>query len=432
MVNHTISVLNTLVQDIPIGTNLALLHFLWMLVSGTLLPNRGGIFPALHSIGLADDAVRRSWVAFRKGVWQTSAILVLWRNYVTGLPDWQEHRYEGYRPVPADTTAFWRPTLKNCPSKHYHPAAGRALPAVIFGMVGDVGEINGQRLALPRDFVRVHPKDGSEEKLWYDILRGVKKSLEDDDILVLDAGVKIRQVLAAGIENFVLRLAVNFTANRNFLPAKKEMGRPAEYGALVRPLARKGKKGNIIKGTAPDETYEWVEDGRTLRAEIWRDLVFNEEKVSEENKTFDVYAIYDPKYKKPWLLASSVHLKPESVYAIYKDRWPIEEIPLSAKHMVGAHRQFVHSEESIQRLPELALLAGSVLSFLAATMPAVPTGFWDRKPKRTPGRFRRALIGKAFPKDAPISGQVRKKNSVTDHLPKGILGHRRKKSPSPA
>ena len=432
MMNHTISVLDTLVRDIPVGTNLALLHFLWMLVSGALLPNRGAIFPALQSIGLPDDAVRRSWAAFRQGVWQTTAMLVLWRNHVTGLPDWQEHRYEGYRPVPADITAFWRPALRNCPSKHYHPAAGRALPAVIFGMVGDVGEINGQRLALPRDFVRVHPKDGSEGKLWYEILRSVKKNLEDDDILVLDAGVKIRQTLAAGIDNFVLRLAVNFTAKRNFLPAKKEKGRPAEYGELVRPLARKGKKGNIIKATPPDETYKWVEDGRTLRVEIWRDLVFNETKVSEENETFDVYAIYDPKYKKPWLLATSVSLKPESVYAIYKDRWPIEQIPLSAKHMVGAHRQFVHNEESIQRLPELVLLAGSVLSFLAATMPATPTGFWDRKPKRTPGRFRRALFGKAFPEDAPISGQVRKKNSATDHLPKGILGHRRKKSPLPA
>jgi len=31
--------------------------------------------------------------------------------------------------------------------------------------------------------------------------------------------------------------------------------------------------------------------------------------------------------------------------------------------------QFVHAEESIQRLPELALLAGSILSFLAGTAP---------------------------------------------------------------
>jgi len=120
-------------------------------------------------------------------------------------------------------------------------------------------------------------------------------------------------------------------------------------------------------------------------------------------------------------LAVSVSLSPESVHAIYKDRWPVEQIPLSAKQMVGAHRQFVHNQESIQRLPDLALLAGSNLSFLAATLPAVPTGFWDRKPKRTPGRLRRSLMGKPFPKDATIPNQLRNKNSVTAHLPKGYL-----------
>jgi hypothetical protein len=67
-------------------------------------------------------------------------------KHVMGLSGWQEHRYEGYRAVPADVTAFWRPALKNCPSKHFHPGANRALPAVIFGITGVVGEINGQRL----------------------------------------------------------------------------------------------------------------------------------------------------------------------------------------------------------------------------------------------------------------------------------------------
>jgi hypothetical protein len=99
----------------------------------------------------------------------------------------------------------------------------------------------------------------------------------------------------------------------------------------------------------------------------------------------------------------------------YKDK------TLAAKQMVGAHRQFVSTPESIQRLPELALLAGSILTFLAATAPTVATGFWDRQPKRTPGRFRRTLIGKPFPNDAQLSGQIRKKNSQTAHLPKGIL-----------
>ncbi len=131
----------------------------------------------------------------------------------------------------------------------------------------------------------------------------------------------------------------------------------------------------------PDEIYAWVENGRELCTEIWRGLVLNKTIPDKNNKTFDVYAIYDPDFDKPWLLATPVKLKPESVRAIYKDRWPVEQIPLSAKQMIGAHRQFVHNPENIQRLPELALLAGSILSFLAATFPATATGFWDRNPR---------------------------------------------------
>jgi hypothetical protein len=413
-----------LIQDLPIGTNLALLHFLWMMISGALLPSRGAIFPALKSIGLSDAAIRRAWVAFGKGMWQMPAMLVLWREYVKSQPGWQEHRYEGYLPVTIDVTAFWRPTLKHCPGKHYHPAAGRALPAVIFGITGDVGEINGQRLALPRAFERVHPKDHSEKRLWKEMLKNMKKDLKADEIAVIDAGMHISDLQAAGIDRYVLRLATNFTARRNYLP-DHILGRKPTYGLSVRPLLRK-HKGKTIEASVADETYTFVEKGREIRVEIWRKLILNKVVPSEDNKTFDVYAIYDPDFDQPWLLATPVTLKPESVRAIYKDRWPVEQIPLSAKQMVGAHRQFVHNAESVQRLPELALLIGSVLSFVAATFPAMPTGFWDREPKRTPGRLRRQMAGMTFPKDAQISGQLREKNSVTGHLPKGNLARSQK------
>jgi len=95
--------------------------------------------------------------------------------------------------------------------------------------------------------------------------------------------------------------------------------------------------------------------------------------------------------------------------------------------MLGGTRQFVFAPESCQRLPELNLLAGAMVTYLAATLPAVPTGFWDRNPKPTPGRLRRLLARVPFPKSYPLPGQLRKKNSICEHLPKGILGHRRTK-----
>ena len=382
------NILVALTQDLPVGTNLALSQFLWMLVSGALLPQRGALFPALQAVGLSAQATRRAWAAFRRGVWQTVVLLRLWQELVEGLPGWQVHRHEGYRAITVDVTAFWRPALRNCPSKHYHPAAHRALPAVILGVIGEVGEIGGQRLACPLAFERVHPKRPSEKGLWQGLLRWTQGHLAADDVAVMDAGVKLAEVQAVGLERYVLRLATNFTARRNQALPYGGKGRTPLYGEKVRPLER-SYRGKTIPASSPDRVETWREDGKELRAQIWEDLVLPGVIPGPQAKTFQVYAIADPVYTTPWLLATPLHLKAATVKAIYQDRWPVEQIPLAAKQMVGAHRQFVHAKESVQRLPELALLAGSILSYLAATAPLAPTGFCDRQPKRTPGRLRR-------------------------------------------
>ena len=85
---------------------------------------------------------------------------------------------------------------------------------------------------------------------------------------------------------------------------------------------------------------------------------------------------HDPRYRDPLLLATPLRLTPPVLRACYPDRWAVEQIPLAAKQMLGAARQFVHAPETCQRLPEVALLAGAILSYVAATAPAVPTGFW--------------------------------------------------------
>ncbi len=398
---------------------------LWMLVSGALLGQRGAIFPALKAIGLSDGAARRAWSAFRHGSWRTPNILRVWSDQIAALDQWQAHTFEGYQVKSVDVTAFWRPCLKGCPSKHYHPAARRALPAVIMGIVAEVGEINGQRIAIPRVIERVHPQDGSEKELWRSLLRQTSRELASDQIATADVGVRIRNFQEAQLERYVVRLATNFTARRNERPPHSGKGRDPVYGRRVRPLPRQFK-GKTIEATPPDRTETWEYEGRTLTAQVWENLVLPDVKPDKAARTFNVYAIFDPLFKTPWLLATPLAFKAITVRAIYTDRWPVEQLPLAAKHMVGAHRQFVHADESIQRLPELAILAGSILSFLAATMPLAPTGFWDSKPKRTPGRFRRRLQGQPFPQSYPLPEQFKKKESVTAHLPKGILAVRSK------
>ena len=97
---------------------------------------------------------------------------------------------------------------------------------------------------------------------------------------------------------------------------------------------------------------------------------------------------------------------------------------MAAKQMLGAARQFVSAPETCQRLPEIALLAGAILSYGAATSPAIPTGFWDRRPQPTPGRLRRALARVPFPHDFPLPARIRVKATPTAHLPTGFWGQR--------
>jgi hypothetical protein len=103
------SVLIAIRANLPIGTNLATLHFMWMLVSGALLPHRGVLFPALQSTGISEPAIRRAWAAFRGGMWQISKLMVAWERYMQEQQRWQPRRYEGYYALAIDTTPFWRP-----------------------------------------------------------------------------------------------------------------------------------------------------------------------------------------------------------------------------------------------------------------------------------------------------------------------------------
>lgn len=423
----TMSALITIVTKLPIGTNLAMLHFLWMLVSGSLLTHRGALFPALQSTGIGEQAVRRAWVAFRGGVWQISELMVEWDRYMRAR-QWQPNRYEGYSAVAIDTTPFWRPKLQGLASKYYNSTAEKALPAVILGLIVRVGQVKGKRIALPSHMVRVNPKDPSETALKESLLKKATRVLNLREILLADAGFKLKDVHQAKVTCYLVRLAKNCTVRRNYVAyTPGQRGVKPSYGPRVRPLAR-SYKGREIAASAPDETFTWQsETGEEITADVWYDLVRPDVQPSPEADLFDVYAINDPRYDEPLLVGTNVKLQARTIHALYTDRWPIEQLPLAGKQMVGAHRQFVFAQETRHRLPELVLLAGSILTGLAAVHPTIPAGFWDKNPQPTPGRFRRALAGLPFPQSYPLPGRLRQKPSVTDHLPKGILAHRRQK-----
>ncbi len=428
-VYRMMTLLCALAGDLPIGTNLGLLHLLWMLVSGRLLAARGALFPGLSDCGLSPAAVRRAWAAVGQGGWHSEQLLTRWAAIAQAEGHWQPERHGDYRPVALDVTGFWRPRLRDCPTTHYHGAAGKALPAIPVGLIARVGRVGTQRLAPPAAFVRAEAGDPSVGAHQRRLVREAVRQAAADELLVLDGGFPLAVLPEAGATRYVARVAKNSTFRRATPAPYPGRGRPATRGALVRPLPR-GYRGRTIAASPPDRVETWTEGDDLLRAEVWEGLVRPDATAAAPSYT--VVALHQPRHREPLLLATPLPLAPRVLRACYADRWPVEQLPLAAQPLVGASRQFVSAPEACQRLPELALLAGAVLSYAAATGPALPTGCWDRRPQPTPGRLRRYLARCPFPHDFPLPARIRAKASPTDHLRKGFWGQRRGKPDTPA
>jgi hypothetical protein len=424
-INH---VLSCVVAHVPLGTNLGLFYLLWTLLSGRLLQSRGAVIPALADFGLGAAAVRRAWAALAYGRWSIAPLLVAWQRVVQDDSQWQAHRHGGYCPVACDLVGFWRPRLQGCPTKHYCSQAGKALPAIPLGITARVGSVGTQRLAIPCLLVRAAVDEPGEPALQRRLLQQTPARLAADEVLVTDRGLPLAQIHAAGLTRYVSRGPTNFTARRAALPAYSGKGRRPTRGAVVRPLPRP-YKGHTLAATPPARRETWQggppEAPCIIAAQFWDDLVLPE--APPDAPTFTCIVIHAPRFAEPLLLNTPLPLRGAQGQAMYRDRWPVEGLPLWAKQRLGAARQFVFAPECRQRLPEVALLAGSILAYTAATQPALSTGFWDRAPRPTPGRLRRLLAQVHLPDLLELPQQLRKKPSPTAHLPTGICGHRRQK-----
>jgi len=422
-VYRMMTLLCVVTDRVPVGTNLGLVQVLWMLVSGRLLESRGALFPGLAACGLGARAVRRAWAALGQGAWTLEVLLEAWAAQVQAEGQWQADRYDGYTPLAVDVTAFGRPQLQGCPTTHYDAPAGKALPAIPLGLVVRVGAVGRQRLGLPLAVVRAPQDDPRTAAHTRALVHAAVTMCAPDEVLVLDAGFGVTVLQEEGATRFVVRLAKNSVLRRQEPAPYSGRGRRPTRGAVVRPLPRPSK-GQVQPATPPDRVTTWAQDGRVLRAEEWTDLVTPTHR--EGALPLRVVALHDPRYRTPLLLATPLPaaVSARALCALYRARWPIEQLPLAAKQMLGASRMFVHAPQTCQRLPELALYAGALLSYAAATSAPVPTGFWDRCPQPTPGRFRRALAHAPFPSDFPFPARFCVKRSVTAHLPTGFWGQR--------
>jgi hypothetical protein len=416
--------LGAILADVPVGTNLGLFWLLWALISGRFLLSRGAVFPALADGGLPADTVRRSGAALAYGRWAIQTLVRAWHQGVQQEGRWHAHSYEGFRPVACDLVGFFRPRLSGCLGTHYQSGADKALPAIVFAVVAAVGSVGKVRLPLVRLLLRAAPSDRSEAALQRRAFTPAGAALHADEVLVVDAGFGVAALLTEGVPRCVARVARNFTARRNSLPASPGRGRRPAYGERVRPLPRT-HKGRTIAAAPPDAPAQWVVAGRTIQAQVWDNLVLSTAKPGAT--AFRCVVIHDPRSQEPWVLATNLPVSAYALWCLSRDRWPIAQRPLAAKQRLGAHRAFVFGGESRHRLPALALLAGNVLTSVAATSVAVATGFGDRYCRPTCGRLRRVLLRVDFSEIPVPEGPLRKKASVTAQLPKGVQGHRRRK-----
>ena len=121
----------------------------------------------------------------------------------------------------------------------------------------------------------------------------------------------------------------------------------------------------------------------------WHSLMRSDLRIAQPHTLFSIWVIDDPLYEGVLVLGTNLPttVSAQTVYQLYIDRWPVEQIPLVSKQLLGCHRQFVFNPISCWRLVELAFLVGNLLTWLAATLPPMPSGYWDRHPKKRPDAY---------------------------------------------
>jgi len=381
---RTLHVLEQIVKSVPVGTNLALLQLIWAMISGTFLPARGAVHTALSLSGFSKAEIQRSWTALRHGVWRIEELLACFHEEVKQEGSWQANRYEGYRPLAVDITAIWRPRLKGWSGKVYRQLVGKSCVGIGFGLIAQVGSVAEHRLPLLKGIVRGLETE-SEDTLKKRTLQQACRLMQADDVIVHDGGLTLRQVHQAKLPRFVLRLGTNCTARRGYLPPYKGRGVYPQKGELVRPLARVFK-GKQLEATPADAETTFLFAGRQVSARAWRNVMRADLKVTDDHEQFTIWVIDDPLFDGVLVLGTNlpITVSPETIYRLYIDRWPVEQVPLVAKQLLGCQRQFVFVPQCCWRLAELAFFVGNLLTWLAATSPPFPTGYWDRSPKKRP------------------------------------------------
>jgi len=438
--DRIVSLIEQMMDVVPKGTALGLCDLISAMFSGYFIESGGAVMPAVEAFlrqEVEDEEERaarsrRAAKALTYGSYNLKELIDKLREIVEEEGVWEPIIIQGYRVAPVDGTAYRRAAVKKLESKAYFSDANRALPAVPIGMIATVGEVNGQRIALLKNAVVTDVKTNDSVADKQELYRQVAIGLEEDEIGVFDAGFKLVEAAEAGIEQCVIRLALNCTFGKTAgeIPERRSAkGRtPTQPKAeIVRPLERRHGGKTIPAQPAHEICTITDELGQEMKVHIWNKVYLLErhlKKVQESKQDelrqmpIKVMAIYDPAYANPLLIGTPLlSLKPDAGRKIYAARWSVEGLPQTGKYILsgGGGTHYVHHSTAMKRLPTLSLVFGSLLKYVAATLPPFRTGFWDRLLLPTYGRLLRHLKKVGI----PLSEQLFKKDSSTAHLPVG-------------
>jgi hypothetical protein len=202
-----------------------------------------------------------------------------------------------------DLVGFFRPRLSGGVGKHDHSGADTALPAIVLAVVAAVGAVGTVRLPLLRLVLRAAPDDRRAATWQRRAFMPAGAALAPAEVLVVDAGFGVADLLTARVPRLVARGARHLTARRNLLPAYQGRGRRPAYGELIRPWPRT-HTGQSIAATPAAATAQWVGAGRRVQAHVWNHRVLSTAKPGAA--TLRGVGIHDPRDREPLVVATNL------------------------------------------------------------------------------------------------------------------------------
>ena len=280
--DRIVSLIEQMMDVVPKGTALGLCDLISAMFSGYFIESGGAVMPAVEAFlrqEVEDEEERaarsrRAAKALTYGSYNLKELIDKLREIVEEEGVWEPIIIQGYRVAPVDGTAYRRAAVKKLESKAYFSDTNRALPAVPIGMIATVGEVNGQRIALLKNAVVTDGKTNNSVADKQELYRQVAIGLEEDEIGVFDAGFKLVEAAEAGIEQCVIRLALNCTFGKTAgeIPERTSAkGRTLTQhkAEIVRPLERRHGGKTIPAHPAHEICTITDELGQEMAVHIW-------------------------------------------------------------------------------------------------------------------------------------------------------------------